>query len=147
MRGLPGSGKTFFVNNFLVKDEPSFVVCSADHFFEKDVGGKTVYNFSYDLLSEAHQFCKDKFVDSVNSEVPLVIVDNTCVKYYEYDFYVSYAEEYGYEVSVIEVVVETRDDLRKIVSRQQHNVLVEKILEMWWKWETDPLSMKIKVGG
>ena len=74
MRGMPGAGKTTFVNQWLhTLDLAETVVVSADSFFETERGA---YKFEADRLPEVHASCRDIARAAIASK-KLVIVDNT----------------------------------------------------------------------
>lgn len=97
MRGLPGAGKSTWLKN----NHPNILTCSADHFFEKE--GQ--YHFDGSKLGEAHAQCLRQFIVACQAGTP-VAVDNTnrtlaeCAKYYDI------ATAYGYDVLVVDMLVE-----------------------------------------
>ena len=131
MRGLPGSGKSTYLN----EKEPTAVVCSADDFFVTDEG---VYLFDPKKLPQAHQACMRKFLDATAARMPLIAVDNTNISLWECSPYVSVAEALGYAVEVIRVDA----DPEICAARNTHNVPIEAVRRMaarfekslpWWK--------------
>ena len=90
MRGHPGSGKS----TWIVQHFPGEAVCSADKYFYNDKGE---YHFDSSRLKEAHNWCKIKAETLVKIQVPIVIIDNTNIKLWEYQPYLNMAKEYGYK--------------------------------------------------
>lgn len=109
MRGASGSGKSSLVseieNDFYslidkmniddLYNENTFKVCSADNYFYDNDGN---YKFDADLLPEAHEACRDSFMDAVNNGANLIVVDNTNMVKRWYQNYVKDGEFYGYKV-------------------------------------------------
>lgn len=148
MRGLPGSGKTSYVNSVLeTLTVDHFRICSADKFFEATENGVQVYKYDSSRQSQAHERCKIEVVNAMISRVPFIVVDNTCSKRWEWELYVKLAQlpPEPYEVSIIELVVNTKEQLMQIFKRQVHNVPLDIFLRMWWRWEDCVSSRKIEV--
>ena len=92
IRGWPGSGKS------TIGERLAGQHCySADQFFEQ--GG--AYCFDPTRLQEAHQYCKDKVLEALTDEVPVVAVANTFVRQWEMKWYKDAAAQCGYSVFVL----------------------------------------------
>ena len=89
LSGCSGSGKSTEVEHirkqhaFLDEIGPDQVtICSADHYFLTnrvwDVNGNPsgTYNFNPALLGKAHGECLRRFIEAVQQDKPVVIVDN-----------------------------------------------------------------------
>lgn len=100
LRGCSGSGKSTLIT-YLEKfyGKPSYV-CSADdfHYFGKENIPEN-YKFSPDNLHLAHKQCKERFVDGLDYNEPLIIIDNTNIKERDYKFYYLIAREHLYNVT------------------------------------------------
>lgn len=94
MRGIPGSGKSTYTKQF-----PNAVICSADHYFEKD--GE--YRFDKNKLGVAHHQCKMRFHAALIDGEEHVIVDNTNMTLREMEDYIMEAKFFGYPVEFVEV--------------------------------------------
>ncbi len=96
LRGLPGSGKSFWCKKF----HPKAIVVSADQFFE----GPDGYKHDASKLSEAHADCFRRFlnVTGISSNGTDVIVDNTGIEAFECAPYYLGARAYGWNVEIIE---------------------------------------------
>lgn len=103
MRGLPGSGKSMFVDELTERATALGIrcaVCSADAFFYNDDGQ---YIFNRRDLSANHQKCVLKFRRHLNANVNdfefanLIIVDNTNIKLDEMDTYIDGSRRAGVE--------------------------------------------------
>lgn len=124
LRGVSGCGKSSFADSIKTKDS---VVCCADDFFM--VNGE--YMFDPTKLSQAHQNCQKKFVDSCKNNVSQIIVANTNTSEKEFSFYEETAVKFGYIVFF--VVIENRHgniDIHGVpfeVRKNQCNRLVSSI--------------------
>lgn len=131
LRGLPGSGKSSVVE-LLTAANPEAVVCSADHFFEKD--GE--YNFDPKLLPEAHGACLQKAKDAMEAGTPLVIVDNTNTQRWEFAEYTKAALESGYRVHELTVGRPTKlTEVELCAKRNTHRVPKASIHRMSERFE------------
>jgi predicted kinase len=126
-RGLPGSGKSFQIQNL----PEHAVVCSADHFF--DTG--TAYNFDQSKLGEAHAACQLKAFNAMAEGRPLVVIDNTNSRKWEYALYEAMGKRFGYVVEVRTIGGQSVEDVRTYAERNIHNVPEEVILKMAYRWE------------
>ena len=103
VRGVSGSGKTTFVEEFI---ENVSLSIATDDFFVLD----GIYTFDRNYLAEYHQRC----IDSVESEMETpstegycnIVVHNTFTKEWEMQPYLDLAEKYGYNIYTI--IIENR---------------------------------------
>lgn len=97
MRGLPGSGKS----TWLKRSAPTAVVCSADSWFM--VGEQ--YVFDPTQLGRAHEACRRRFQECLESRQPLIAVDNTNLTAKDLRPYVEAALAAGAELRIVELRV------------------------------------------
>lgn len=147
MRGLPGSGKSYYINHtlipFLKEEGWNYVaVVSADHFFTHPVTGE--YKFVSSQIEEAHIQCQRKFLTELElsrlakPKKSVVIVDNTNTRAWEMAFYVATAK-------MKRIPYEIRTVLRHpevCASSNIHGVPKETILKMHSRWEELPAQWK-----
>lgn len=100
LRGVSGSGKTTFAKNLLPSDT---IICCADDYFIDENGE---YYFDASKLSEAHSFCRNKFIHAIKWRCPNIAIANTNAKEEEFAFYVKLAKEECYRV--YSIVLENR---------------------------------------
>ena len=120
VRGVSGSGKTTFVEEFI---ENVSLSIATDDFFVLD----GMYTFDPSYLAKYHQRC----IDSVESEMESpstegycnIVVHNTFTREWEMQPYFNLAEKYGYNVYTI--VVENRHKSESI-----HDVLLYHFLKI-----------------
>lgn len=94
LRGASGSGKTEILKRIL-NSFPRAVSVSADDYF------KDGYHWTKELAEHAHKSCRDKFRAFVRSGAPLIFVDNTNIRSYEYSFYAFEAIDHGYDIAFV----------------------------------------------
>ena len=131
LQGVSGSGKSTLANS--LRGE----ICSADSFFIKD--GK--YQFDISKLSEAHGKCLKKFIDMVQNNIKLIVVDNTNTTIEEIAPYFAVAQAYNYDIEIISL----HCPVEIAAKRNVHNVpkksieyMQERIINMrfpyYWKF-------------
>lgn len=150
MRGLPGSGKSWwiedFISNLTLELNKDYAVCSADH-YHLDRDG--VYRYDPAKAGTAHAECLRKFL-SVLYEVACggfqqmkhVFVDNTNIRVWEIAPYHAAALAYGHEVRIIRLhcsfVVARRRNVHGVPATTiwaMHQGLLEERLPPFWKEE------------
>lgn len=128
LRGLPGSGKSH-----AIRDMPDHtVVCSADHFFYDSLGN---YRFNPSMLGEAHAECQHKALDAMAKGEPLVVIDNTNSRRWEFRLYEKMGKTFGYTVEIRTIGGQSYDDVRQYARRNIHEVPEDVILKMAYRWE------------
>jgi predicted kinase len=144
--GPPGVGKTTWIKNYVANINEPYVICSADHYFEKE--GKYVYEPS--KIGLAHNSCFEKFVNALRSEIPLIFIDNTNVIKEQRAKYINKANEYGYEVEVKVFPVDI--NRIKLQNKSQERIDANKIIpdsvidRMSSKLDLDPGTWKLVNG-
>jgi predicted kinase len=134
-RGLPGSGKSTLIE----KEFGDVPVVSADHFF---IGKDGVYRFDPALIGKAHGACFRRFIQLIERDLDLIVVDNTNTTEVEVAPYMLAAQAFGYEAKVVTVTC----DPKIAAARNTHGVPEEVVLKMavslskplppWWEQET-----------
>lgn len=143
MRGLPGSGKSWWTDNiFRQYKEGEVEICSADHAFYTGPNG--AYEFKAEKLGEAHLLCQKKFhsllaceakeVQAEKIQVQCLVVDNTNVRLWEMAYYVGLSRVFGIEPEIVHVVAPYWACIRRNV----HGVPAEVIKRMAKEWEETP---------
>lgn len=136
LRGLPGSGKSHYAQSLcdemLNGDEGQFVICSTDDFFISD----GLYRFDKAKLSEYHNLNLARFIRALNQQIPLVILDNTNIKKWEFIAYAEAAHALGYQVKEV-VVGEIKDKAMQHLYYQRniHKVPLKTINKMAYLFE------------
>jgi len=128
LRGLPGSGKTSLVSKIEKEYNLPATICSADDYFyfEKEHVAEN-YKFNKNLLSQAHAYCKNKFLEALKLKDKLIIVDNTNIKLRDFSWYVKQADSFEYSVLICSICGGTTEEH---LSSNVHNVPLETIERM-----------------
>jgi len=114
LRGPSGSGKSTWIRDAYA-DTIKRVICSADYFFYSG----SVYDFDSSKLGEAHAECLASFIKACQSDIEVVIVDNTNIHNWEWRNYELIAMMAKRKVEFIEFHV---DSIKQLILCQQRNV-------------------------
>lgn len=150
VRGLPGSGKSSiadhlagenhtnqFDGSYRVRIGSAGVVFTTDAYFYQDWEHAENYVYDPALIGKYHGMNKSAVKKYMQSEFPILIVDNTNTTEWEVKPYYQLAKEFGYKVVVVEVPHTSVDDCAE---RNSHGVPVETLKKMENRWE----SLKLK---
>ena len=78
-------------------------------------------------MKEAHAYCKNEAETAVKNKTPVVIINNTNVKLWEFKSYVNLAKENGYRVVIMEVKTPWAWDAIVLSQKSTHNVPLEML--------------------
>merc|ERR1711865_441278 len=81
---------------------------------------------------------------------PLVVLDNTCIRHWEYKPYENAALKAGYALVIVELRSIGTDHAELALalgSRNAHGVPIAKIEEMLGRWQEDPRACTVQIGG
>merc|ERR1712188_52672 len=145
--GPPGSGKSTLVKEIEKYIRRKGVICSADdHFIESD----GVYRFNFDELKYAHTNCKKKARSAMESRIPIVFIDNTCIKRWEYKEYLAMANTNGYDIIIVRFDCTGYDQSKlayELSQRNVHGVPADAIKNMIGNMYEDPDGILIQIEG
>ena len=127
MRGLPGSGKST-----LAKKQKG-TICSADDYFINILGR---YKFDASKIQQAHAWCNQKARKAMDRGVETVIIDNTNIERWNFEAYLEYAAEFGYNVEYLSPTTPWAWDAAECFKKCRHGVPLEVIQSMIDKFET-----------
>lgn len=126
MRGLPGSGKSTWIDKHLRDNKYCIDVCSADAFWIDHEGE---YLFDIKKLGEAHALCLKRFITIITypTDFDYIVVDNTNIQVWEMASYIQIAVAYGFKVRIIDLC-----DVKKEVAMERgiHGVPEHTVLGM-----------------
>jgi predicted kinase len=117
VRGLSGSGKSSLARRLAPAAN-----AAADDFFEQNGG----YEFSFEMLPTAHQWCQEKIAEYMAIGHFTIAVHNTFSRPWEVKAYLELAEQHGYSVFIIEA----QNEFGNV-----HNVPQATIERMRDRWE------------
>lgn len=139
MRGLPGSGKSYWVEQFIAAQPPAVAqqirqrgYFSTDNLFYQ----QGQYQFNSSRLSEYHQRNLTLFIQALARGEPIVICDNTNMAYWEYMAYDAAAKALGYRVRIV-LIGDPLDEAHQqtCAERNQHGVGLKQIRAMAKQFE------------
>ena len=155
LRGPSGAGKTTWTNQLSRDLGLQVTVCSADHFFErveKNIAGPDgemndalVYDFDVKKLPEAHQRCMQAFLLALLEEHPVVVVDNTNERRWEYQNYELAARLAGYEIQIVDFIPRTIDEVRACAARNRHGVPLSVVATKAAAMERDTRATQVRI--
>ncbi|WP_394190853.1 AAA family ATPase [Pseudoalteromonas atlantica] len=137
LRGLPGSGKSYYAqtlaDELVTGDQSQYLICSTDDYFYDEQGE---YKFDKFKLSQFHNLNLARFINALSQSIPLVIVDNTNIKKWEFIAYSQAAVALGYQVKEV-IVGEVKDKSMQhlYAKRNSHKVPLKMISKMAYMFE------------
>ncbi|QDF67404.1 ATP-binding protein [Shewanella sp. SNU WT4] len=141
MRGLPGSGKSYWVEAFIAAQSPAMAefirhygLCSTDSYFITN----GVYRFNRTKLAEYHQRNLTQFIMALAKQQGTVICDNTNLAQWEYMAYDTAARALGYQVRTV-LIGNPMDKAHQQVcaERNRHGVSLADIERMARQFQAD----------
>jgi predicted kinase len=123
IRGIPYSGKSTLAQRICERHAPNAHWWEADMFFETDKG----YIYNKELISQAHQWCKNRTYQSLKNGSNPVIVANTFTQMWQMVPYFNMCREFGCKLRIIE--------LHTQYNPNHHNVPAEAIARFIRNWE------------
>ena len=99
--------------------------------------------FDPDRLDEAHEYCRQSFIEAVRKRCPCIVVDNTNSLRCHYESYLRYAAEASYDSLIWEVWAVDQSDVRTFWKRNQHRTPENVAWQMWNAWEEDERALKL----
>lgn len=149
MRGLPGSGKTSWINRYLPGNTNVF---SADFYHMTEEG---VYQFDPKRASHAHNECLRSYdiclmLEMEHHALLPVAVDNTNILAWELAPYVRLAEIRGFEYEILHFLCDPETSIKRNIHTvpattilRMHQDLLREELPPWWKVQVVPSDWKI----
>jgi len=137
MRGPSGSGKSHKAQEILARNLATGtegVIVSADQYFTTS-GGE--YDFDVKKIPQAHNDCFMRFLEALEKQVDLIIVDNTNIHLWEWERYAKVADLMGYSVEVIACVPLTVADVKNCIERNTHGTPADIIMKQAIEYELD----------
>lgn len=99
VRGLPGSGKTTFVNSIKLAISEIVYHLEADMYFTK-------HDLDYEEnvkihIAKAHNWCQECTEDGMLAGIKNIFVSNTFTQQWELDPYIRFAKKHNYVIHIL----------------------------------------------
>ncbi|WP_258407003.1 ATP-binding protein [Shewanella rhizosphaerae] len=132
MRGLPGSGKSHWVDGFIATRPDGDAIRRRGYFSTDErfiIAGE--YRFDASKLSEFHQLNLTGFIQALSRQEPVVICDNTNMAHWEFMAYEAAAKAMGYQVRIL-LIGDPQDAAHQTLcaERNQHGLGLKQIQAM-----------------
>ena len=135
LRGLPGSGKSH-TSLYQLGNKPWFIFATDDYWLRPD----DFYDFNYELITEAHKWNQKRVFDAMNTSPQYdIMVDNVNTTIREMMPYIMLAQQFEYEVELVESNAPWKYDVEECYNRNTHGVPYSTILRMYHEWESTSL--------
>ena len=139
MRGLPGSGKSHWVNEFIARQPIELGrqilrsgYFSTDTFFYLD----GLYQFDPGRLAEYHQRNLTGFIHAISQREPIVICDNTNLAKWESMAYEAAAKSLNYQVRYVLIGIPNDSEHQLLCAgRNRHGISLTQIVRMAKQFE------------
>lgn len=134
MRGLPGSGKSYWAEQFIISQGIEQAIHIRQHgYFSTDryFYYQGEYRFNPQKIAQYHQANLTAFIQALARSEPIVICDNTNIAKWEFMAYEAAAKALGYKVNVL-LVGQPNDEPHQqlCAQRNQHHVPLVQIQKM-----------------
>lgn len=127
VRGLPGSGKSYFVDTLVGYLDDSFVVISSDDNITDRYG---YYLFNREYLGLSHKLSQLKCEEACKQSIRTIIIDNTNTTFKEMKPYIELAKKYNYEIELKVTETSWAFDVEECYKRNYHSVSKDVIQTM-----------------
>ena len=147
-RGIPGCGKTtlasLLVDGVLASGREASMFAADDYpglYSAGDDGSVTFHGGERNedglpMIALAHMECTRLAGEAMATGQALVVVHNTFTERWEFQDYLTLAEEHGYRVTVVSIFDGGCTD-QELAERNSHGVPVEAIAQMRERYEHD----------
>ena len=136
VRGLPGSGKTYFIQHLITNK------LIHDNFIS--IGFKDFFDGNPRNVPKAYNKCFGAFMNEIYTGRHVIFIDNPNIELWEYENYIIYAQSKGYKVQVIEIDCPDERYLEYFYSRSNSKMSEELLKSQYQRWEKDCNSLIIE---
>jgi len=135
LRGVPGSGKNTWIQNYITCTEiKRYSILSAnDHFIETD----GAFHFNPRELPKAHAKCFRSFFRTLKKGCPYIFITNPNAQVWEYENYEAVALHHGYTVHIIELPCSDEEGVEFFRERSAHKIPLTNCKAMYDRWQSD----------
>lgn len=131
MRGLPGSGKTTWIHNFMLTNNKPYYICSYKNFYnEKNPRD----------LPKSYNLCFKIFMEYLYQNKDNIFIDNPNIEKWEYINYVNLGKLYNYHIKIIEIECPGINYVGVFKDRCKNIITLKKMESLFQRWEYDNLA-------
>ena len=126
LRGLPGSGKTDFINYFIENlNLHNYEICSF----------LTYYDNNTHSLPQSYNNCYNQFMSNILYGTSYIFVDNPNIQKWELDNYLKLAKFFNYDIEIYSIDTPDIRYLEYYRSRSTYKVSKNTMNSMYNRWE------------
>ena len=141
IRGIPGSGKTFLVENSVeAKDGTGLTYCNSQQLFQRP----GIFRLDQSELNIAEGYCLTCFIDAVVNLHSFIVVEGVYAQCWEYAIYKHLAHVFGYACHVLEMGVTDPETIKLCHKSCASRLSLEQLLGLFEHWESDPAATIIE---
>ena len=135
MRGLPGSGKTSWIHNYMLTENKPYYICSYEYFFnEKNPRD----------LPRSYNLCFKQYIEYLYVGKNYIFIDNPNIEKWEYNNYITLGKLFNYDIKTIEIECPNEDYLGVYRDRCKNNITLKKMESLYHRWQKDDELIQIK---
>jgi predicted kinase len=138
LRGVPGSGKTSWVSNY-IKTHPNESVIAIndyDFFFNEDK-----YQLNVSQIDEARSNSMTNFLEAITQNYDTIIINNINNRFYMYVNYILISASFGYKSTVFTIPCNNEHELYMFQSRNKYKIPMTYARNVYNDWDNDPKEM------
>ena len=141
VRGLPGSGKTYYSKKIIKEIDPSSY-CEVDQYLYWNSNTSNKSNSVQ--LSKCINMCLLNVTSLMESGTQLVVITNPFIKRWEYEIYKVLAKKYNYEYIVYQLTPESKEQATYLQTRSHHNISLSN-RNCYNKWDIDNTAIDLVI--
>lgn len=141
LRGLPGSGKTKWVQNALIDRniKGSYEIISSNYFFMKK-DNRNTFKLNPSEVPMSHSSCLNDYIQNLIAKTDTIFFNNINSQKWEYQNYISLAKIFNYDVEIIELGCDDINHVEYYKDRSKIEVPLKVCKGLYNKWEYDSRS-------
>jgi len=142
IRGLEGSGKSFYANKMIEKIKPeSYIELDMYKYWNYTSNKRT----HYIQVLKCWNNCLMDYIMYMNKGVEVIVVTNPFIKRWEYKIYTELCHKYNYEFEVYQLEAESKEQARYFQMRSGHKMPILNNNYFYKKWESDEDAIDLVV--
>ena len=135
VRGIPGCGKTHLIENSTESQQGTGIAVITNTQLFQRAGNTSVEQTE---LSISETYGRIRYLESLASGIPLVVVDDVHSQRWEYTLQLRLARGFGYECRVLEISCVDSAAIKLCHKHCRSGTSIEQLTLMVETWESDP---------